>query len=161
MTAAARFPRVPSARDAADAAGFDAVMPSEEIPLPRRATVGSAGYDFTCPVGATLRPGEMRVLPTGIRALIEPGWVLVLCPRSSLGRRYGMRLANTVGIVDSDYALADNEGHILLAVVNGGSAPLVLRPGDRMCQGILLPFGLAAEEEVTAERRGGYGSTGQ
>ncbi len=161
MTAVARFARVSAAQYAADTAGFDHVMSREEIPLPRRATVGSAGYDFFCPVDVTVAPGQMWIVPSGIRALIEPGWVLVLCPRSSLGRKYRMRLANTVGIVDSDYAQAENEGHILLAVINGGDAPLTLRAGDRMCQGILLPFGLAEEEEVTGERRGGYGSTGQ
>ena len=160
MKTVARFVHVSEGQYAADAAGFAERLPVGEIPLPRRATAGSAGYDFCCPVAVTLQPGEMRMVPTGIRALIEPGWVLVLCPRSSLGRKYGMRLANTVGIVDSDYAGADNEGHMLLAVVNGGAAPFTLRPGDRMCQGILLPFGLAEEETVTGARRGGYGSTG-
>ena len=161
MTAVARFVHISQNQYTADTAGFDTRLPLAEIPLPRRATVGSAGYDFVCPVAVTLQPGETRVIPSGIRALIEPGWVLVLCPRSSLGRKYGMRLANTVGVVDSDYSGAENEGHILLAVVNGGDAPFTLRPGDRMCQGLLLPFGLAEEEEVTQERSGGYGSTRQ
>ena len=160
MTAVARFVHISQEQYTADTAGFAERLPLTEIPLPRRATTGSAGYDFTCPVTVTIAPGETRMVPSGIRALMDPGWVLVLCPRSSLGRKYGMRLANTVGVVDSDYAGADNEGHILLAVVNGGSAPFTLRPGDRMCQGIFLPYGLAEEEAVTGERTGGYGSTG-
>lgn len=161
MTAVARFVHVSEEQYRADTAGFAGAMPVAEIPLPRRATAGSAGYDFCCPVDVTVAPGAMCTVPTGIRALIDPGWVLLLCPRSSLGRKYRMRLANTVGVVDSDYARAENEGHILLAVVNGGDAPMTLHAGDRVCQGLLLPFGLAEEEEVTGERRGGYGSTGR
>ncbi len=160
MKTVARFDRVSPAQYQADSAGFVRVMPLEEIPLPGRATRGSAGYDIICPVAAEIPPGEAALIPTGLRAFIEPGWVLILCPRSSMGRKYRMRLANTIGVVDSDYVQADNEGHILLALENGGRAPLVLHPGDRVCQGLFLPFGVAEETEVTAQRRGGYGSTG-
>ncbi len=160
MNPIARFARISMQQYAKDFAIFNTKMLPDDIPLPRRATEGSAGYDFACPVWVRLEPGETRIVPTGIRALIQPGWVLMICPRSSLGRKYGMRLANTVGIIDSDYALAENEGHILAAVVNGGDEPLILNPGDRFCQGIFLPFGIAEEEEVTARRTGGYGSTG-
>lgn len=160
MNSIARFARVSEEQYRADCAGFDECLPLAEISAPRRATAGSAGYDFTCPVAVTLQPGETRVIPTGFRAFIEPGWVLVICPRSSLGRKYGMRLANTVGIIDSDYVNAQNEGHMLTAVTNGGRAPLTLKPGDRFCQGIFLPFGTAEEEAVTSVRTGGYGSTG-
>ncbi|MBR5345525.1 MAG: dUTP diphosphatase [Clostridia bacterium] len=160
MQSVARFELISENQYTHDFSGFETRLSLSEIPIPRRATEGSAGYDFACPVAVTLLPGEMRVIPTGLRSLIEPGWVLVICPRSSLGRKYGMRLANTVGIIDSDYALAENEGHILVAVVNGGDQPLTLNPGDRFCQGIFLPFGVAEEETVTARRTGGYGSTG-
>ena len=161
MNAIARFDRVSPEQYRRDAATFRQVMPVEEIPLPRRATRGSAGYDFICPVEAEILPGQTVTIPTGLRAFIQPGWVLICCPRSSMGRKWGMRLANTIGVVDSDYVNADNEGHMLLMVVNGGDKPFVLHPGDRFCQGLFLPFGLAEEEEVTAERHGGYGSTGQ
>ena len=160
MQPIAHFERISEVQYGKDFSDFNTCLPLSEIPIPRRATEGSAGYDFACPVAVTLAPGEMRVIPSGLRALIEPGWVLMICPRSSLGRKYGMRLANTVGIIDSDYALAENEGHILVAVVNGGDKPLTLNPGDRFCQGIFLPFGTAEEEEVTEKRVGGYGSTG-
>lgn len=160
MTAIARFAHVSDDQFARDAAGFAQAMPVAEIPLPRRATPGSAGYDFTCPVQVTLVPGEQAVVPTGIRVLMEPGWVLLTCPRSSLGRRHGLRLANTVGVIDGDYAQADNEGHILVALVNGGDHPVTIAPGERFCQGLLLPFGLAAEEDPAGSRRGGFGSTG-
>ena len=160
MPPIARFAFISEAQYRRDAGGFGTCLPLGEIPLPRRATEGSAGYDFACPAAVTLQPGETRVIPTGLRALIDPGWVLVICPRSSLGRKYGMRLANTVGIIDSDYSNAENEGHILVAVVNGGDKPLVLNPLDRFCQGIFLPFGTAEEGQVLTQRTGGYGSTG-
>lgn len=157
----ARFAKISEKQYRQDAAAYDCVMPLEELPLPRRATCGSAGYDFVCPVEVTMQPGGMAVIPTGIRAFMEPGWVLLNCPRSSLGRKHGIRLANTVGVIDSDYVHADNEGHILVMLVNGGDHTVTLRPGERFCQGIFLPFGLAEEEEVTGERSGGFGSTGK
>ncbi len=160
MQTVARFERISERQYGLDFADFANRLPLGEIAMPRRATEGSAGYDFVCPVEVTVDPGETVVVPSGMRALIEPGWVLVICPRSSLGRKYGMRLANTVGVIDSDYALAENEGHMLMAVANAGPAPFTLHPGDRFCQGIFLPFGVAEEEEVTAQRTGGYGSTG-
>lgn len=134
-------------------------MPLEEIPLPRRATAGSAGYDFTSPLDITLEPGASVTIPTGIRVKMEPGWVLLLFPRSSLGYKYELRLSNTVGVIDADYWHAENEGHIMVRIHNGGSKPVTIAKGGRFCQGVFLPFGLAEEEAVTAERRGGFGST--
>ena len=71
--------------------------------MPRRATSGSAGYDFFTPVEITLKPGETIKVPTGIRANMEEGWVLQIFPRSSLGFKFRLQLNNTVGIIDSDY----------------------------------------------------------
>ena len=137
---------------------FAEALPLQAIALPRRATAGSAGYDFVCPVRAELRPGETLVIPSGLRALMRPGWVLLICPRSSLGRKWGLRLANTVGVIDSDYSQAENEGHLLMSVT--ADRACTLQPGERFCQGIFLPVGFAEEEAVTGQRRGGYGSTG-
>ena len=92
---------------------------------------------------------------------MQPGWVLMLFPRSGLGFKHQVRLANTVGVIDADYFHADNEGHILVMLVNGGDHKVTLHPGERFCQGIFLPYGLAEEEEVTGERSGGFGSTGR
>lgn len=133
----------------------------EEIPLPSRATTGSAGYDFVCPAEMTMEPGQQALVPTGVRVKMEPGWVLINCPRSSLGRKHGIRLANTIGVIDSDYYFAENEGHILVMLVNGGDHTVTIRRGERFCQGIFLPHGLAEEETVTAQRSGGFGSTGK
>lgn len=156
----ARFERISPAQYRQDAGSYALSLPLEEIPLPCRATAGSAGYDFVCPVEVTMLPGQTAVIPTGIRCRMEQGWVLVNCPRSSLGRKHGLRLANTVGIIDSDYIHAENEGHILVMLVNGGDHTVTLHPGERFCQGILLPFGLAEEDAVTRQRSGGFGSTG-
>lgn len=117
----ARFSHVSPGQYAAKA--LPKALPLAEIPLPRRATAGSAGYDFVCPVDVTLAPGEAVTIPTGIRCEMEPGWVLLLFPRSGLGFRHRLSLANTVGVIDSDYFHADNEGHILVRIVNGQLPP--------------------------------------
>ena len=136
-------------------------IPLEEIPLPRRATAGSAGYDFVSPAAVLIPPGESVLIPTGIRAEMEKGWVLMLFPRSSLGFKHGVRLSNTAGIIDSDYAYAKNEGHIMVKLRNPSPEPVAIGRGERFCQGVFLPFGTAEEEEDFAERQGGFGSTGK
>ena len=137
-----------------------AAMPVADIPLPKRATAGSAGYDFVSPVETVIPAGGSALIPTGIRAEMEPGWVLMLFPRSSLGFRHGVRLSNTAGIIDSDYAFAKNEGHIMVKLRNPSDAPVVIGRGERFCQGVFLPYGTAEENGDFAERLGGMGSTG-
>ncbi len=135
-------------------------LPVTEIPLPRRATKGSAGYDFIAPAETVIPAGGEALIPTGIRAEMEPGWVLMLFPRSSLGFRTGVRLSNTTGIIDGDYAFAANEGHIMVKLRNPSAQKVVIRRGERFCQGVFVPFGTAEEPETTEERTGGFGSTG-
>lgn len=130
----------------------------EDIKLPRRATVGSAGYDFFAPYDFTLGVGEEIVIDTGVRARINDGWVLVILPRSGSGFKYGVRLANTAGVIDSDYFNADNEGHIKIKLV-GASKSYEVKKGDAFAQGIFLPFGITESDFVTDERHGGFGST--
>jgi len=136
-------------------------LPVSEIPLPRRATAGSAGYDFICPADVTLQPGDAITIATGIRCEMQPGWVLMLFPRSGLGFKHQVRLANTVGVIDADYFRAANEGHIMVRIVNGGDHTVSIAKGERFCQGVFLPHGLAEEETVLAGREGGFGSTGK
>ena len=136
-------------------------VPVKDIPMPRRATAGSAGYDFVSPVETVIPAGGSALIPTGIRAEMEPGWVLMLFPRSSLGFKYGVRLSNTAGIIDSDYAFAKNEGHIMVKLRNPSDAPVGIGRGERFCQGIFLPYGTAEESGEFAERTGGMGSTGK
>ena len=154
----AKFTHVSEAQYA-EAMQGQACLPLNEIALPKRATAGSAGYDFVSPVEVTVEPGETALIPTGIRAEMDPGWVLLLFPRSSLGFKYSLRLANTVGVIDSDCAFAKNEGHIMVKLRNPLSVPVTIGRGDRFCQGIFLPYGTAEEDEVTAGRVGGFGST--
>lgn len=131
----------------------------DDIVLPKRATSGSAGYDFSLPYDIDLLPGDELVVNTGIRCRIDEGFVLVIMPRSGLGFKYGVRLKNTVGIIDSDYYGAENEGHIKIKLVNSGITELNLKKGERFAQGILLPYYLAEEENVETKRKGGMGST--
>ncbi len=131
----------------------------DTINLPVRATKGSAGYDFCCPFEVTLRPDETIKIPTGIRCRIDEGYVLQIYPRSSFGFKYQMALLNTVGIIDSDYYEADNEGHIIIAVANHGNKDMVIKQGERFAQGLFVRYYLADEGEVKADRHGGFGST--
>ena len=131
----------------------------ENIKIPARATSGSAGYDFVSPVNFILKPNETIKIPTGIRCKIDDGYVLKIYPRSSLGFKYQMALMNTVGIIDADYYNADNEGHIICALVNRGDKDICINAGDRFVQGIFERYFLAEEEENTNIRRGGFGST--
>ncbi len=132
------------------------------IKLPKRATVGSAGYDFFSPIGFILQPGDSIKIPTGIRCKMEYGWVLQCYPRSGLGFKYRMQLDNTVGIVDSDYQYSDNEGHIFLKISNdtNDEKTIHINRGDGIAQGIFLEYGIVYDDEVYGIRNGGLGSTG-
>ena len=131
----------------------------EDIKLPKRATKGSAGYDFFAPFDFVLEPNETIKFPTGIRCKIQDGYVLELYPRSSLGFKYKMKLDNTVGIIDSDYYDSDNEGHIHAKFTNTGDKTIHIKKGEAYMQGIFKRYYLAEEEEVTEVRNGGIGST--
>ena len=159
MTTIARFLHVSNEQYAASA--LPEALPVAQIPLPRRATAGSAGYDFICPADVTLEPGDAITIPTGIRCEMQPGWVLMLFPRSGLGFKHQVRLANTVGVIDADYFHAANEGHIMVRIMNGGDHAVSIAKGERFCQGVFLPHGLAEEETVLVDREGGFGSTGK
>ena len=138
-----------------------ALLAYEHIQLPRRATSGSAGYDFFAPVGFELPAGESIKIPTGVSALIEDGWVLTLYPRSSLGFKFRFQLDNSVGVIDSDYARSDNEGHIFLRMTNDSREGKGMRvpTGAAFAQGIFLPFGITVDDDVKSARNGGFGST--
>jgi dUTP pyrophosphatase len=127
------------------------------IRLPERATVGSAGYDFFTYFPILFSGGEI-IIPTGIRVQIDTGWVLNIYPRSGLGFKYGLALSNTVGIIDSDYYFADNEGHIKIKL-KADKKDFRIEAGAAFCQGIFLPFGITKDDNATGVRTGGFGST--
>lgn len=133
----------------------------ENINLPKRATVGSAGYDFYLPCDLKLQPGETVKIPTGIRVRIDEGWVLKLYPRSGLGFKFRLQLNNTVGIIDSDYFNSDNEGHIFAKITNDSNEEktLELKQGDAFMQGIFVEFGIVEDDDAEGVRNGGFGST--
>lgn len=131
----------------------------EQIILPKRSTSGSAGYDFFMPYDLQIKSGETVTVATGIRAKIDNGWVLNIYPRSSLGFKYRLTLNNTVGIIDSDYYNADNEGHIFVRFTNCGDKDVLLEKGKAFVQGVFLQFGITVDDIATESRTGGIGST--
>lgn len=133
----------------------------ENIKLPKRATSGSAGYDFFSPVDFSLKPGETIKIPTGIRVEIDISWVLKVYPRSGLGFKYRVQLNNTVGIIDSDYYYSDNEGHIFIKITNDSNEnkEVSIKAGDGFAQGIFVEYGITVDDNVTEVRNGGFGST--
>ena len=139
----------------------DALKVYQAVKLPRRATAGSAGYDFFAPVKISLASGETVKIPTGIRAEMEAGWVLKCYPRSGLGFKYRLQLNNTVGIIDSDYFYSDNEGHIFAKLTNDSKEgkTVEVAPGDGFMQGIFVEYGITTDDDVTDVRNGGFGST--
>ncbi|MDO5572983.1 MAG: deoxyuridine 5'-triphosphate nucleotidohydrolase [bacterium] len=137
------------------------IMIYDNIMLPRRATAGSAGYDFFSPVGFSLLPGETIKIPTGIRVEMEDDWVLKCYPRSGLGFKFRLQLNNTVGIIDSDYFYSDNEGHIFSKITNDSNEGrnVDIEAGSGFMQGIFVEYGITVDDDVTDIRNGGFGST--
>lgn len=133
----------------------------DSIELPVRKTKGSAGYDFVSPFDFTLYKGGNIKIPTGVRCEIQEGWVLKLYVRSSIGFKRLVLLANGTGIIDEDYAQADNEGHIMAKLVNHGLDELVIKAGDSFMQGVFVPYGITVDDKVDTVRTGGIGSTGK
>ncbi len=152
----------------------------DNIKIPTRSTYGAAGYDFYLPYNVPLKKKDnYAIIPTGIKCEINQGYALVLVPRSSAGIKQGFKLRNTIGIIDSDYYNnKDNEGHIMIAC-QLDSYPLseenkakafsdymftpALYENIRLVQGLLIPYGVAINDEdndTISERQGGTGSTG-
>ena len=142
----------------------------DNIKLPKRSTVSSAGYDFFAPEYFELYHNDVIKIPTGIRCSIKEDWVLMLFPRSGQGFKYGVHLSNGVGIVDSDYYNADNEGHIFVKLVNdsiltendffkNSGYHFSVVTGQAFCQGIFLPYGVTVDDNADGVRVGGFGST--
>lgn len=133
----------------------------EDIKLPRRATSGSAGYDFYLPVDISLYPNDTLLIPTGIKVELDKSKVLEIYPRSSLGFKYRMKICNTVGIIDADYYNNEsNEGHIMIKIENCGNEMIKLAAGSAFAQGIIKEYFLVDDDEPREKVRvGGIGST--
>lgn len=134
----------------------------DSIKMPKRATTGSAGYDFYAPDDITLEKGKSVLIPTGIRSKINDGWVLKIYPRSGLGFKHRVQLDNTVGIIDADYYNSSNEGHIMIKLscdAHNEGHTVLLSSGDGFAQGIFLQFGITVDDDTDGVRDGGFGST--
>ena len=134
----------------------------KNIKIPQRATIGSAGYDFAIPMEVTVfdGPDDAVLIPTGIRAKIAEGWVLMLFPRSGLGTKYGFGLDNTVGIIDSDYyENENNDGHLFVQCINIKDEPLVIKKGDVIAQVVFMKYLITDGDNAEGVRTGGFGST--
>lgn len=133
----------------------------ENLKLPRRATKKSAGYDFFAPWDFILGPGETIKIPSGVRVLLDDDKVLMCYPRSGLGFKYRLQLDNTTGVIDADYSDSDNEGHIFFKITNDSrdGKCVMISQGDAFAQGIIMQHFVTEDDNTTAIRNGGFGST--
>ncbi|MBQ9564726.1 MAG: dUTP diphosphatase [Synergistaceae bacterium] len=134
---------------------------AREFPLPAYATAGAAGVDLRASEPRVIQPGELALVPTGIRIALPDGYEAQIRPRSGLALKHGITLPNSPGTIDSDY-----RGEVGVILMNLGSEPFAIQPGDRIAQMVFAPVTRAVWEEAesldTTERgAGGFGSTGQ
>lgn len=133
--------------------------------VPTRGTAGSAGYDlYACSIhpeeALFIAPGETKMISTGIAMEIPEGLVGLVFARSGLSVKQGLRPANCVGVIDSDY-----RGEILVSLYNDSNTDRIVNYGDRIAQIVIMPFIPVdfvdvAELSDTARGTGGHGSTG-
>ncbi|MBX5467417.1 MAG: dUTP diphosphatase [Firmicutes bacterium] len=135
---------------------------SHPVVLPQRKTRWSAGYDLAAAERRELPPGAVVLVPTGLKALMQPDEVLQIFIRSSLAVHHRVVLANQVGIIDADYAHnPENDGHIWIPLENRGTDPVVIEAGDRIAQAIFTKYLTTEDDAAQASRQGGFGSTGR
>ena len=133
----------------------------ENITLPQRQTLQSAGYDLSAYEEVTIQPGEIQLIPTGLKVQLGESEVLLVYPRSSLGIKKGLMLSNGVGVIDADYYNnTQNEGHIMVPLYNFKQSPVTISKFERIAQGVFQTF-LKTEDDlpVSSERKGGFGSS--
>lgn len=131
--------------------------------LPTYGTEFSAGMDIYCnnEEDIVIKKNEMKKIPTGLKVEIPEGYFGAIFPRSSTGTKLNIMLANTTGIIDSDY-----RGEISLFLVNIGEKDVIIKKNDRLCQMILIPYvkaNLIKSDNLQESKRGegGFGSTGK
>lgn len=132
---------------------------------PKYATDGSAALDLCAAIDEgekiVIRPGERRMIPTGIAIAPETsGVVAVIAARSGLGIKKGICLANGIGVIDSDY-----RGEISVGLYNISTEDFTVERGDRIAQMMFMPVFSAnliecEELDETKRGKGGFGSTG-
>ena len=146
--------------------GFEVVTAyaKKGIILPTRKTGGSAGYDLAAAEDVLLEPNRVTLVPTGVKAYMQPDEYLGIHIRSGFSIRNIVSCINDEGIIDADYyGNAENEGHIFVALVNLGDVPVQIAKGTRIAQGIFNRY-LTVDDDtagIGAARKGGLGSTGE
>ena len=130
--------------------------------LPTRATKGSAGYDLSAVKEVVIEPKKIVLVPTGIKAYMPQDEALFIFPRSSLSIKRGLMMSNSVGIIDADYyGNKDNEGHIMIPLLNITDQAVTIKQGERIAQGVFMPYLKTSDDEAKQEMRiGGFGSSG-
>ena len=145
--------------------GFEIVSVYEEagIHLPQRKTGASTGYDFAAVETVEIASGACVLVPTGVKAYMQPDEVLLIYIRSSTALKKHLMLMNSVGVIDADYyGNAENEGHIYIPLYNYGRTPVCITAGERIAQGIFTHY-LTVDGDTAGQgrtRAGGFGSTG-
>ena len=135
-----------------------------QINLPKRTTKNSAGYDIEaaedCIIPAFKLGQKPTLVKTGLKAYMKSDEVLILANRSSNPGKKGLILANSIGVVDSDYyGNKDNDGHIMFAFYNIKSEDIEIKKGERIGQGIFQKYLMTDNDSAEGERAGGFGST--
>ena len=130
--------------------------------IPKRATEGSAGYDLSSVEDVTIMPQEIKLIPTGLKVLMPKNEALFVFPRSSLAIKRGIMMSNSVGVIDADYyGNSDNEGHIMVPLINIRNEPVQILKGERIAQGVFLQYQKTTDDETdNVTRLGGFGSSG-
>lgn len=129
--------------------------------IPEYASPGACAFDLSLIEDATIAPGEIVRLRTGLVFKVPEGYALLIAARSSLPRRHGLCVPQGFGIVDNDFCGPKDE--LLIQLLNFTNQPVQVKKGDRLVQGMLVPFAVGSFQEVqTLEHpsRGGFGSTG-
>lgn len=133
-----------------------------DITLPTRGSKDSAGYDFYSPTTVKIQPRSKQVIWTDVKSYMQVGEVLMIYVRSSIGIKRGLVLANGTGIIDADYySNVDNDGNIGICLYNNTDDVVVIEEGERIAQGIFLPFLVADSGNTDKVRVGGVGSTNE
>ena len=128
--------------------------------LPQRATKNSAAYDFYSNDECAVLPNQVVKFWTDVKAYMQPDEFLMLDVRSSMGGKF--MLANTIGIVDSDYYdNEDNEGNIGIFLKNISDEPQIIHVGDKIGQGLFVKYLIVDDDNATRTRKGGFGSTNE
>ena len=136
----------------------------EQIHLPKRKTASSAGYDLEAAADCSLLPGKVTIIPTGLKAYMQPDEYLGLHIRSGFSIKNAVSLINGQGIIDADYYNnEENEGHIMVAVFNHGNCVVEVTKGMRIAQGIFYTYQTIDGDTAGkgSIRQGGSGSTGE